>query len=346
MTAQEFADNALVQNVSARLQGLIAAVRRVPVNVWRTALIVFALFWISHSLANLFWVLYPSPELPRPATIAQPLTDDAVVVGANVDVALVQSINLSGTPVEAAAAAQAALNEQNAGEAVDLDGPETSLNLKLQGIIANSVIAKGKAVISDSNGQALYQVGETLPQGRNVKLARVLADKVVLDNNGKFETLPLYTDEDFKGTRNIRTSSRPTIPQRRSVSKAPDDVEDDENDTLGDDSEEDDSGIKAQVSPEQLAKAKSINDVVRFSLHREDGEVAGYRIRPGRDRALFDQLGLQSNDVVTSVNGVVINDRNQLREIYRTMRSATEAQLEVNRDGSIIPITISLDTGG
>jgi len=337
VTAQDLADNAFMQNANTRLLALSETLRRVPVNIWRNTLIILALLWLSHSLANLFWVLFPVPDLPRPQTIAQPLSEDVVVSGANVDLKAVQGINLSGAP-PSAAGGEAQEEVEAVGE-IGTDGPVTSLNIKLQGIIASSIDSKGKAIISDSGGQAMYQVGEKLPQGRNVKLARVLADKVILDNDGNLETLPLYSEDDFKGTRNIRTTSRTSVPQRRTKTPSREGAEERRPDGRP-------PGVKAKVSKAQLAKAKSINDVVRFSLHRENGEVAGYRIRPGRDRGLFDQLGLKTNDVVTSVNGVVINDRNQLREIYKTMRTATEAQLEVNRDGSIIPITVSLDTGG
>lgn len=74
--------------------------------------------------------------------------------------------------------------------------------------------------------------------------------------------------------------------------------------------------------------------------------MVGYRVRPGRERELFDQVGLKTNDIVTSVNGIEINDPKQIRTVYQNLKTATEAQLEVNRDGEIIPITISLDTGG
>lgn len=337
MTAQQFADNAFLQNANARMLALFEVLQRVPQSFWRKLIIVIALFWISHSLANLFWVLYPVSSLPQPTTIAQPLQEEGPAGAATVDLSIVQSINLSGVSSEVAAANTAAQSAPNPDVV-----QETSLSLKLQGIIASNDDTKGKAIIADNNTQALYQVGETLPQGRNVKLAQVLADRVILDNNGNFEALFLYSEEDFKGLGGVRASSVSVAPPPLSrnaarVNRGPD--------SPGGKSDYQGPGVRSRVNPEQL-KAKSINDVVRFSLQQENGEVVGYRIRPGRDRGLFDQLGLKNNDIVTAVNGVVINDRNQLREIYKTMRSATEANLEVNRGGQIIPITITLDTGG
>lgn len=340
MTAQQLADNALVQVASARLQAASQVLQRVPLDVWRKAVIVVALFWVSHSLAKLFWVIYPIPTLPQPTTIAQPLIDDAGGGSGGINMQLLQAINLGGTEEPVAGVGVAPLENQ---APVEEDVAETQLSLKLQGVLESSDETRGKAIIADGNKQALYQVGEVLPQGRNVKLAKVMHDKVIIDNNGRFESLLLYTEEDFKGTANVVYSSgRVPIPQQRAVgvNKAPDDYSDEE----GEGAEEgENEGVTAQITREQL-KATSINEVVRFSLHQENGQVLGYRIRPGRDRDTFEKLGLQNNDIVTSVNGIAVSDRNQLREMYKTMRTATSAQLEVNRDGAIIPISISLDT--
>lgn len=335
MTAQQLADNALVQVASARLQAASQMLQRIPLDVWRKAVIVLALFWVSHSLAKLFWVLYPVPGLPQPTTIAQPLIDDAGAGSGGINMQLLQAINLGGTEVPVAGVAAPVENQAP----VEEDVAETQLSLKLQGVLESSDETRGKAIIADGNKQALYQVGELLPQGRNVKLAKVMHDKVIIENNGRFESLLLYTEEDFKGTANVVYSSgRVPIPEQRSVSRAPDDYND-----AASEGENQNEGVTAQITREQL-KATSINEVVRFSLHQENGQVLGYRIRPGRDRDTFEKLGLQNNDIVTSVNGIAVSDRNQLREMYKTMRTATSAQLEVNRDGAIIPITINLDT--
>lgn len=317
----QLADNSMLLEFRSRCQALGSTLQGVPLGFWRTAVIALALFWACHNLAKLFWVVYPVPELEHPPSIAKPLVEESSGVTTNVNLELLQSINLNGSSAPAVDETAAAVVTDGA------DYSETTLSLKLQGIIASSQEDKGKAIIADGKGQAIYAVGEVMPQGRNVKLARVLHDKVILDNNGKPESLLLYSEEDFKGggtVRTTRTSQR--SPSRSSGGNSPPR-----------------ELVERSVSPAQIAKAKSINDVVRFSLHQENNEVVGYRIRPGRDRALFEQLGLKTNDIVTSVNGVVINDRNQLREIYRTMRSAKDAQLEVNRDGSIVPITISLE---
>lgn len=90
----------------------------------------------------------------------------------------------------------------------------------------------------------------------------------------------------------------------------------------------------------------SINDVIRFSVYREDGKMLGYRVRPGRERELFDQVGLKMNDIVTSVNGIRVDDPKQIRMVYQSLKTATSAQLEVMRDGETSIINISLDSGG
>src|SRR5690625_5475378 len=57
----------------------------------------------------------------------------------------------------------------------------------------------------------------------------------------------------------------------------------------------------AQGTVEQMSR--SLSDVVSMSIHRENGQIAGYQIRPGRDSAMFDALGLEAGDIVKAVNG-------------------------------------------
>ena len=47
-------------------------------------------------------------------------------------------------------------------------------------------------------------------------------------------------------------------------------------------------------------------------------------------------------DVITAVNGTSITDPDQLRELVLAMKPGDKVQLEVNRDGSTLTITVEL----
>lgn len=330
MTVRQFADSPFLASAGDKLERLYQYLRQLPLGVWRNLVIVLSLFWICHSLATLFWVVAPVPDVPQPSSFAQPLTEDSSASGVNIDLAGIQGLKLFGDAAGEAAVVEAP-SEQVALPGIEDQAVTTSLNLKLQGLISSTNQDEARAVIADGNSQALYSIGEKLPQGNNVKLAKILPQRVILDNNGRYESLWLYSEEDFKGSAayaNYRDNTPEPMdeqgyePPAQQVSEP----------------------VTATVRPEQIPR--SINDVVRFSVYREDGQMVGYRVRPGRERELFDQVGLQTNDVVTSVNGIAVDDPRQVRAIYQELKTATSAQLEVKRDGQSIPISISLDTGG
>ena len=77
----------------------------------------------------------------------------------------------------------------------------------------------------------------------------------------------------------------------------------------------------------------------------EGGQMIGYKVRPGRKRELFDQVGLKNNDIVVSVNGIEVNEPQKVREVYQALKTATEANLEVMRDGSTQFIQIRMSSG-
>jgi len=87
---------------------------------------------------------------------------------------------------------------------------------------------------------------------------------------------------------------------------------------------------------------QSLSDVVSMSIHREGGQIVGYRIRPGRDQAMFDSLGLESGDIVKAVNGVELSSPQRVMEIYRDMGDAQSASLLIERGGQELSVDIDL----
>lgn len=292
-----------------------------PLDVWRNAVLMFAAFWLVHSFARLFWVVYPLPELPQPTRFAAPVVEGTSVKAVSVDIVALQELKLFGDagdlPIEDIQA-----QSENTELMVDEDAATTRLNLKLHGVIASDDSREARAIIDVGNEQALYRIGEEIKKNKGVKLAKVMDQRVILDNKGAFESLWLYSEEDFKKSAATRNSYK--VPRdKASAGKKP---------------------VSNSITPNQIPK--SISDVVRFSVHREDGKMIGYKVRPGRDKVLFEQVGLKSGDIVTSVNGREMTDPKQLREVYQDLKTATEASLVVRRNEEEIPITVRVDSTG
>ncbi len=304
--------------MQSALQGGVQTVGRMPVSLWRGVVMFFAAAWLAHSAASLFWVMFPLPEVPQPTKLAEPLKAKPAKAGTKA-ISFDKIASLSGVFGLATA-------NNVAAQPVSTPQPQekiatTKLRLKLHGIFASSDPKKGSAIVADGSEQELYGVGDEIAGNRGVKLDSVYEKRVVLDNKGTLESLWLFSEEDFS------VSARST-PVRRQEPARPANAPTD---------------IRRTARPDQIPK--NIGDVVRFSVHREGGKMVGYRVRPGRDRELFTQVGLKPNDIVTSVNGIEVNDPRQIRSVYKSMKTATEAQLTVLRDGITHSITISLDSG-
>ena len=84
---------------------------------------------------------------------------------------------------------------------------------------------------------------------------------------------------------------------------------------------------------------------MRFMVATEGGKMIGYKVRPGRKRELFDQVGLKNDDIVISVNGIEVNEPQKVREVYQALKTASEANLQVLRDGGTQSIQIRMSSG-
>lgn len=327
--AASFADNPLLFKANRFGVASFGYLRSLPLDLWRNLVFYLSIFWIVHSLAGFFWLVFPVPAEQQPTRLAAPVKAEtaAVAAGSGVDVSALQEMKIFGdaskAPVEPPP--EEAQVAQNANGIED-DASTTRLSLQLHGVIASSDQNQARAIIDNGSEQGLFRIGEEIPKNPGVKLAKVLEERVILDNKGSYESLWLYSEEDFKKTQgNRRNNFRvPTSPAGAITGAR--------------------EPLRKTITPQQIPK--SISDVVRFSVHREDGQMVGYKVRPGRDQALFEQVGLKAGDVVVNVNGRAMNDPRQLREVYQELKTATEANLGVRRGDEELQITIRVDNGG
>ena len=313
------ASAALLNTFQDQLENLLSIVRRAPLGAWKTLAIAIALLWACYSLARLVWIFLPAPALPMPAElVVQDLGASAGSGGYSVDLEALQSQQIFGDAAELQEE-QPAVVEARPG--IEANAAKTKLNLKLAGVFVSSDPAESMAIIAKGSDQEFYQVDDKLPAGANVSLAKVLSDRVILSNAGKYESLWLYSESDFKVSASAPSTTTSTRP-KNTVKTAP--------------------KIEQKVSASEIPE--SIRDVVRFSVHREDGQMKGFKIRPGKNKDLFEQLGLQANDIVTAVNGIPVDNAQAIRDNYQQLKKATSADLEILRGEDVIYINVSLDS--
>ena len=301
----------------------------------RQVILLLVVVWMLLSLTRLLWALVPNAENNNvaPPTVINPLSaSSSRAIVAPVDIDRMVAWHLFG---EAGATAQAVIEaatevETDSREGIEDGARQTNLQLKLRGIVASTEDGLGYAIIENANQQAIYMVEDKLPVRGNVVLAKVMPRQVVLDNGGTYELLVLFEESTFSTAEPM--SAQTAAP---AVSENIDKRGDDQATRL------------AQSYRQRLYQnPQSLAEVVNVSAVRENGALLGYRVSPGKDQEQFAQLGFKMGDVVTSVNGVSLDNPTNTMVLFNDMRSAKEAVFELKRDGQALTLSVNLDGGG
>ncbi len=289
----------------------------------RLLLCALACLWLILSLSRALWLLLPAPVAAALPEVANPLAASAPVAAAPVDIERLAGWNPFGVAAPAAPAerADASAAELPAAELLGEDARETSLDLKLQGVIASSEPDDAVAVIEHAGRQQPYRAGDRLPMADNVTLARVLPGRAVLDNGGTYEVLKLFEEEGPPSVSPVAGEPPATSIDRRG--------------------DADVSELARQYRQRLYRDPQSLANVVRVAAVRQDGELRGYRLSPGNDRDQFERLGFRPGDLVTGVNGIALTDPARAMELYRVMREAQEADFDIQRGGESMNLVVS-----
>jgi general secretion pathway protein C len=333
--------------LESRAEQVLAQIKATPLAVWQWLVMAVLVLWIASSAAHLFWLLMPEPYIV-PATVGAVSTGStqSTPASANVDVGQLKSLMPFGKAAEIAVAPESSL-ETTASSNIEADATDTNLNLILRGVVASSDKQSARALIAVGDRQANYSIGDKMPEGNNVTLEKILPKRVILKNNGKFESLWLYKD-DKNAPFIANPPSVPVVPQRPQVSPAETRNSPSPFQQRSVPSSNEDVNVQqalqevAAENPSMGDVGSTLSDVVSMSIHRENGQVVGYKIRPGRNVDQFNSLGLKTDDIVTAVNGMPLDNPGQIMEIYRNMSAASSVSLEIKRGESVINVDVEL----
>lgn len=308
-----------VANRLARLQErtpeqwLRAANTVLPVGV--TAILVVALAW---RLADLTWSILPGERTddPFPEIAAFTPATGAANPIPPVTLDVFSEAHLFGEPPVPPADGEA----RRAAAAAAVEAPDTTLNLVLAGVVAREPGSEpGQAIILGGNReQKVYGVGDTIDGTNGARLHSVLADRVLLNRSGQLESLRLPRELPAEA----RRAAPRVVPQPLSGGGAPTNP--------------------ATLSQVIGANASRISDVIRIAPAVDQGQVVGFRVNPGADPAAFAALGLEPGDIVTEVNGTVIDDPNRGLQVFEALGETTMANVTLLRNGA--PQAVVIDT--
>lgn len=308
-----------VEGLELRARRALDWLNRLPLSLWQQLVIALLVIALCLVLTQLFWLIVSPGFVPgdtkvQSVPVNARLVERASATKTHVDIGKLKSLELFG---EGAAETEVAPVVAVAPPSIEQDAVDTRLNLRLNGVIGSNDQKAARAIIAEGNKQALFAPGDILPAGRDVRLVKVLADRVILDNGGRYEALWLYTDEPIQAAPPPRRTTR-TSPRREAASRSVD---------------------------RSSLRAASLDSVIKFSMARKGGQVIGFKVRPGSNRAMFNKIGLKPNDIVTAVDGMELNSSAKAMEIYQKMRGATTASLDILRNNEPLSLTVSVDEG-
>ena len=228
--------------------------------------------------------------------------------------------------------ANAAPKVEEVQQQVVSDAPETTLNIKLTGVVAVSRNDQaGLAIIESQGGQETYAVDDVI-KGTRAQLAQVLPDRIIIKVSGRHETLMLDGMDFTKVVAGPAKTSllRENNDDRRVVEATSDD---------------DSKSALQEVRAELAQDPGKIYEYLSLSPYndRESGELVGYTLNPGKEPDMFKRMGLQPNDLALSINGYELSDPAQAMSVLSELREATSCTITLLRNGEQIDVVFSLE---
>lgn len=254
---------------------------------------IAAVAWMAWVLAGLAWlasghsgVTLPVPRIERRASPV-------------VDVSRLASMNLFGQAPVATAQGEAA------------HAPDTSLQLRLAGVLVNSDAAKSSAIVGErSNATAearVYRINDMLPGGAT--LAEVYDDRILIKRGaGASEVLR------FEKTSLLSGGTPPVVPGLAGDANGVREMLD--------------SALQSMsTDPEQFLQ--------QMGMKRS---AMGYEITAEAPESLRDAVGLQAGDYLLSINGRRLGEPKRDRDVLMALKNSGSAKVEIKRGGQIVTL--------
>ncbi len=293
-------------------------------------------------LARLAWMLFPTEPPPLLTASGAGVVNSAASTQPNLGDTLA-GYHLFGV-YQADTSKPAPSNIQN-----------TQLALKLQGVYAppnNS----GYAVIEENAQQKAYAAGETIGSSGAV-LEQILADHVLLRRNGLLEKLALPKPE-LSGGGNTAAGLVDNAPMdmpTTDFTQPPPDIMPPEMFTPSEGAvpppqAEEPPPMEPATEPQAnlgefrqsvMNNNMRLLEVASPQPYERDGKFLGFQLSPGSNVAMFNQLGLQPGDIVTAVNGTVLENPGIAMRVLQEAATANQVNLNITRNGQEVSLPIN-----
>lgn len=271
---------------------------------------------LAVSLADLGWRLIPPPEKDN-ASADQALLDARPDEIADVSASvrpLSPGVKLMfGSPAAA---------EQEISD--DVPVQETRLNLTLKGILADNMSGNRLALIANAGQpEEVYRIGDKVAGAEIIQISQ---RRVLIRHNGMTESLNLE----------IEKLQQTIPPSPMNISRS----------DFGQNGIRQISDRERVVSQEtlkqQLKNLPRLLQQAKTVPHIENGQQVGFRVVDIQSGSVFQDLGLEQEDIIQSVNGTPVRTVEEALNAYRTLRTADAFQVDLLRGGRVVTINFSI----
>lgn len=252
---------------------------------------------VSYQLAVLTWLMIDRPVvvLPEPTQAQSEMA------------AMPQSYGLAKLDLFGSAAVASSAPQE------EINAPKTRLRLLLMGVFVAAEKTQSSAIIAEQGRDGeFFRVGDRV-QGRAL-LSQVYEDKVIIDNNGKFETLTF--EESQKALQGITANAAPVKPLEKPA-------------------------VSQKEFRKELMQVRTADQFVDFAREQlQDPQQAmknlgveptdgGYIVSPSSTMLL--SIGMKPGDKLISVNGNQLGDPEQDRTLIDEVYASGNASLVIER---------------
>ncbi|HEY1077721.1 MAG TPA: type II secretion system protein GspC [Fontimonas sp.] len=259
---------------------------------------------IAWLLASLVWALMPMPEAARWQPPPAAPAKARNKPAANVVDGLIAA-NMFGEAAPLGTDGKPA------------EAPDTRLSLNLLGILAGGE-KESRALIAPDNGEEKpFAIGDTVISG--TKLEAIFPDRVILVRGGKYETLRLNKDAPSTATTYNPAAAAPAGASAEATA------------------------MLGKIRDEIMTDPTKASNYLRVQPAKVGDQLKGYRIYPGREREAFKELGLRPGDLVTSVNGIQLDDTQKALQLLSDLGQANAVSLTIERGGQVQNLNLSLN---
>lgn len=263
---------------------------------WLPVLIkAIALAWAAWVLAGLAWLAsgHDGASLPPPVTHAQTQTQAAV------DTSKLATLDLFG----AAVAGTAASGSTNAAPFA----PETTLQLKLNGVFVTEEAASSSAIVSEASQPTigkLYAINDSLPGGAT--LSSVYEDRILIRRSDGTSEILHFEKTPLAGITGSTPQQDTGIDVRAMLDQA---------------------SVRLAQSPDSYLQSLGL---VR--------DRSGYVVGPNPPDGTMKATGLRPGDRIVSINDQPLTDPAKVQSLLTDVKNQGAVRVEIQRGSQTLTI--------